>query len=105
MTIDSVHVTFTSRAENFHFFSGEAAEADIAGAANFRETTLKTLLETYAPKDIFNADESGIYFRALPNSTYVNEKGKKCLKGFKTAKDRVTLLIACSIACKRKNSY
>ena len=88
----------------FHFLlPGEAAEADVIGAANFRETTLKMLLETYAPRDIFNADESGIYFRALPNSTYVDEWGKKYQKGFKTAKDRVTLLITCNMAGEKED--
>ena len=81
------------------FFSssaGEAAEADISGAEEFRNTVIVDLLKTYRPEDIYNADETAIYFRALPDSTYV-EKEKKAQKGFKTAKDRITLLVVCNM--------
>lgn len=50
----------------------------------------------YDPKDIFNADETGLYYRALPNRTYAI-KGDPC-KGTKTAKERITVLLACSAA-------
>lgn len=50
----------------------------------------------YDPKDIFNADETGLCFRALPSKTYAI-KGDPC-KGTKSAKDRITVLLACSAA-------
>ena len=40
--------------------------------------------------------ETAIYFRALPESTYV-EAEKKSHRGFKTAKDRVTVLVTCNM--------
>ena len=50
----------------------------------------------YEPKDIFNADETGVFFRTLPNQSLV-VKGDAC-KGSKLAKDRITALMACSAA-------
>ena len=50
---------------------GEAAEADINAAKYFRSKTMKQILETFTLQNIYNADETAIYFRALPESTYV----------------------------------
>ena len=55
---------------------------------------LKDITEGYELKDIFNADETGLYFRTLPKKSMV-KKGESC-KGTKLAKDRVTVLCACS---------
>ena len=55
---------------------------------------LKDITEGYELKDIFNADETGLYFRTLPKKSMV-KKGESC-KGTKLAKDRVTVLFACS---------
>ena len=58
---------------------------------------LRQLLINYKPENIFNMDESGLFFRALPSRTYLlNEiennrtaRGTKALK----AKDRLTILL------------
>jgi len=76
---------------------GEAAEADIQRADEFRSTSMKHILETYSPENIYNADETVICFRALPQSTYVEREHKKKQRGFKTAKDRVTVLVTCNM--------
>ena len=57
---------------------------------------MKHILETFTPQNFYNADETAIYFRALPESTYV-EAEKKTHRGFKTAKDRVTVLVTCNM--------
>ena len=83
---------------------GEAAKADIDGAEHFRSTTMKHILETFTSQNIYNADETVIYFRTLPESTYVEAAKKKCHRGFKTAKDRVTMLATCNMnGDKKKN--
>ena len=56
---------------------------------------MKRILESFSPENIYNADETAIYFRALPASTYVEAEKKRTQRGFKTAKDRVTLLVTC----------
>lgn len=55
---------------------------------------IPSLCEGYKQEDIYNADESGLYFRALPSKSLVC-KGEDC-GGIKTSKDRVTILLAAS---------
>ena len=58
---------------------------------------MKHFLETLTPQNIYNADETAIYFRALPESTYVEANKKKSHRGFKTAKYRLTVLVTCDM--------
>jgi hypothetical protein len=51
-------------------------------------------LVNYKPEDVFNADKTGLFFRTLPDKT-LGVKGEAC-KGGKLAKERVTVLLACS---------
>ena len=44
------------------------------------ETTLPTLLSNYNLRDIFNADEFGLFYQAAPGKT-LYLKGEKCLGG------------------------
>ena len=60
------------------------------------KTRLPEILAGYSKEDIFNADETGLFFRALPNRSLV-VKGDECKDG-KKANDRITALIACSAA-------
>jgi hypothetical protein len=55
------------------------------------------LLLNYTPDNIYNADETGLYFRALPDSTYVEKELRNQSCGIKTVKDRITVLICCSM--------
>ncbi len=70
----------------FTKLAGEAAEADLPAVANFIKDVLPNILKTYHPKDILNADETGIYFRALPSSTYVKKRRKMTAKDSKRPK-------------------
>ena len=51
---------------------------------------LVTLVHGYSPKDIWNEDETGCFFRAMPDKTLADEKKKAC-KGGKKVKIRITL--------------
>lgn len=75
----------------------EAAEADVDTARHFVADVLPEILRRYAPSNIFNANETGIYFRSLPSTTFIKKKYKKGTKGFKTAKDRITCLGTCTM--------
>lgn len=55
---------------------------------------MQLLLKSYQPQDIYNTNETRIIFCALPGNTYVNESWKKTVKGFKMAKDHMTLIVA-----------
>ena len=58
--------------------------------APWNETTLPTLLSKYELKDIFNADEFGLFYQYLPYKTY-QFKGQK-YSGGKNSKVRLTAM-------------
>ena len=60
--------------------------------APWNETMLPTLLSKYDLKDIFNADEFGLFYQCLPNKTY-HFKGRKCSEG-KNSKVRLNGMLA-----------
>lgn len=74
--------------------SGESAVVDNTVVKKWVDDLPKTC-EGYRNEDIFNMDETGFFFRALPTRTLAT-KTDLC-KGGKLAKDRVTVALACSI--------
>ena len=76
---------------------GEASEANTKAAAEWTSGNMQELLKRYEPANIYNADETALYFRALPDSTYVDKATRKQARGTKVAKDRLTVLICCSM--------
>ena len=60
--------------------------------APWEETTLPTLLARYQLKDIFNADEFGLFYEALPSKS-LHFRGKHC-SGGKHSKVRLTEMAA-----------
>ena len=52
---------------NFKKAHGEKKDADFVAADTWTSTVLAELLCEYSPRDIYNADETGIYFRAVPD--------------------------------------
>ncbi len=74
---------------------GEAADVDVSTVEPaMRE--LRSQLSNYQPKDIFNMDESGLFYRAMPARTYLAyNESRKTVRGTKAlkAKDRVTLVL------------
>lgn len=79
------------RRENIQYkkLQGEIVDAYHAQAGTFRDSLLKDILKDYEPCNIFNADESGLFYKALPNVTF-------CKEGGKTQKDHLTLLFLCN---------
>ncbi|XP_025193423.1 tigger transposable element-derived protein 6-like [Melanaphis sacchari] len=73
--------------ENISFIKthGEQGEADFSAAQSWFKTHWTDLLSQYSPFDIFNADETELYFRALPENTYALKLDKA--KGGKTKID------------------
>jgi len=76
---------------NFRKQHGEKQSADTEAAKTWIQNDLPALLEQYSPKDLFNADETGLFYRGLPNRTFV-AKGEKP-SGTKVAKERLTVLV------------
>jgi hypothetical protein len=84
--------------------TGEIASADHEAAGKFPEE-LKAVIEEngFHPKQVFNADETGLFWKQMPSRTYIS-KEEKVAHGFKAAKDRLTLLLCGNGAgdCKMK---
>ena len=55
-----------------------------------------TIVEGYAPRDIFNADETGLFYRSLPEKT-LKVRGEDC-KGGKQSKLRLTAMLCCNLS-------
>ena len=72
--------------------SGEAASVSEETVASWQEVTLPSLLADFAPEDVFNVDETGLFFKLLPDSTLAF-KGETC-HGGKRVKERITVLVA-----------
>ncbi|XP_054720672.1 uncharacterized protein LOC129230299 [Uloborus diversus] len=57
--------------------SGEAEAADDDNIAPWIENLLPNLLKDYAPEDVYNADEFGLFFKLMPDKSLVL-KDEKC---------------------------
>ena len=75
---------------SFRRISGEAKDSDGTGAARWSTTVLPRLLGDYRPEDLFNADETGLMYKAMRRGTLA-ERGE-AVQGGATQKARLTLL-------------
>jgi hypothetical protein len=66
---------------------GDSGDVNGATVINWKER-LPTLTEGYEPRDIYNMDESGLFFKTSADKSFY-EKGHKC-GGGKKSKERVT---------------
>ena len=85
---------FCRRADlSCHTREGERASAN-EEAANFAKEWMPALLSELkvGPKDVFNADETGMIFNAHPNKTLAPHR----IAGMKRNMNRVTLLLCCN---------
>lgn len=77
--------------------TGEILSGDVVGSENFK-VTFKNLIAKHnlSPSQIYNADETGLFYKMLPTKSLASKVDDKA-KGHKKSKDRVTLL-CCSNA-------
>jgi DDE superfamily endonuclease/Tc5 transposase DNA-binding domain/CENP-B N-terminal DNA-binding domain len=80
---------------SFQIVSGEAGSVNDETIDSWLKNVWAVESEGYDYKDIFNADETGLFYKLLPNKT-MSRKGKTCTGG-KLSKERVTVLL-CSNA-------
>jgi len=73
--------------------SGERADVDIEVTDEYKKR-LPEICEGYANSDIFNCDETGLFFRALPDKTLSAKRQSS--KGGKRSRERITVLFCCS---------
>ena len=79
----------------FRAVCGENASVDLGVCEEWKETTLKPILQRYSADNVFNANETGLYWRLLPDKTHA-VKGNTC-SGGKKSKERVTLLVCANM--------
>ena len=75
---------------------GEKKDADIPAVDNYITNILPDIMKKYNEEDIYNADETGIYYRALPDGSLQTKQ--EATSGSKKSKDRVTALVVCNMA-------
>lgn len=74
----------------FKKLCGESASCD-DGVIQDWFSKLPTLIQGYDPRDIYNADETGLFYKCLPDHTLAL-KGEAC-HGGKSSKERLTVLL------------
>jgi hypothetical protein len=79
----------------FHAISGGSACVN-QNDVNDWISRLPNIISNYEPRNIFNADETGLFFRAMPDNSLVL-KGSQCVGG-KKAKERITVLLCVNAA-------
>ncbi|XP_066952342.1 tigger transposable element-derived protein 1-like [Macrobrachium rosenbergii] len=81
---------FNIRSVKLH---GEAASADTVAAESYPETFKGIIQEMgYRPEQVFNMDETGLFWKRMPSTTYLMKDEAKTT-GFKVQKDRITLIM------------
>lgn len=74
----------------FNVSGGEASETEKTSVESWPDK-LREITCHYNPKDIANADEIALFFRALPHET-LQMKGEKCSRG-RYSQERLTVLL------------
>jgi hypothetical protein len=75
--------------------AGESTDGSIEKDEDFTVNVLHGLIEGYAAEDIYNADETGFFFKCLPDKTY--GFGNANCHGGKKSKDRLTVMVCCNL--------
>ena len=76
----------------FRAISGEERLCTEEMTASWAQTQLSTILSRYDLRDIYNADEFGLFYQQLPTNSF-QLKGERCAGG-KFSKVRLTVLAA-----------
>jgi hypothetical protein len=79
---------------SFMKMQGEKGSADFAGAEQWIKTVLPQLTVEFADVDTYNADETALFFKALPTGTFATKGSQPCSD--KISKERITVLFLCN---------
>ena len=75
---------------------GEKQSTDYKAANRYLAENLPKLLEEYSPDDVYNADETALIFKGIPDRGYAPKKVE--LSGGKKQKDRLTILVCTNMS-------
>ncbi|XP_049267996.1 TBC1 domain family member 13 [Rhipicephalus sanguineus] len=79
----------------FKAISGESAAVNRDICTDWQQGRLQEILDNYEPRDVFNVDEMGLFYKVLPSKTLAF-KGEAC-SGGKHSRDRITVLISACV--------
>uniref|UniRef100_A0A8C4XHT4 HTH CENPB-type domain-containing protein n=1 Tax=Erpetoichthys calabaricus TaxID=27687 RepID=A0A8C4XHT4_ERPCA len=79
----------------FNRLCGESAQVPEEDCSHWIQK-LPEIVQDYSPDDIFNADETGLFFKCTPDKT-MTFKGEPC-HGRKKSKEHVTLLLGANMS-------
>ena len=80
----------------FKTVQGEAGAVDLQPLFEWQQQVLQPLLRQFSTNDVFNLDETGLFWQLLPNKT-MSFKGERCTGG-KKSKHRITLLVGANMS-------
>lgn len=83
---------------------GEAASSDMKAAEDYIKTfSVLIKAQGYISQQVFNCDETGLFWKKMPNRTYITAE-EKMMPGHKPMKDRLTLALCANASgdCKIK---
>lgn len=75
---------------------GEAAAVNINIVNDWLQNSWPLIKENFKDDDIFNADETGLFYKLTPDKT-LRFKGETC-SGGKMSKERITVLVAANLS-------
>lgn len=84
----------------FKKICGESSSVNRDTVNLFKEETAKKIMENYSENDIFNADETALFYKLLPDRSLVF-KGETC-KGVTRSKQRITVLLGANMSGNEK---
>ena len=81
---------------NFQAVCGEAGGVDNSVVQNWTETILPSKLAPFHEDDIFNVDETGLFYQLQPSRT-LHFRNEKCTGG-KQSKERISVLVGSNMS-------
>lgn len=79
---------------SFKVICGESKSVDTETVDEWR-IKVKQLISSYEPRNIYNADETGLFYKVLPKKT-LNFKNEICTSG-KKSKERLTVMLCVNL--------
>lgn len=79
----------------FSKINGESASVNLEETTKWMEMVWPKLREVYDDAEIYNCDETGLFFKMLPDKTF-KFKGETC-SGGKMSKERLTVLVCANM--------
>ena len=84
----------------FKVIHGERGDVNEQSTDAWVEEVLRPTLARFEPDNVYNLDETALFWRLLPDKTF-SFKGEKCTGG-KKSRERITVMLCCNMSGKDK---